>query len=91
MLLRRRNPERSQSGPADSSAADEANGLIWVRQGEFVRPVEVHVGLSDGVLTEVRAEGLNEGTPVVIGANRVESDADASSILPHTWSEPAKK
>ena len=54
-------------------------------------PVEVLIGLSDGVFTEISTNDLSEGVLVVVGANRVESDADALSILPHTWSEPAKK
>ncbi len=93
MRLRRRDPEpdRGAGSHPDGSADDERSGVIWLPQGDLVRPVEVKVGLSDGVLTEVRADGLNEGTPVVIGATRAESDADATSILPHTWSEPEKK
>lgn len=89
--LRRRAPDRSDPGLPGADGPDEPNGLVWLQQGEMVRPVEVRVGLSDGVLTEIRAEGLNEGTPVVVSASRVEPDADATSILPHTWSEPAKK
>jgi HlyD family secretion protein len=91
MSLRRRAPDKAEPGRPDSSSSNESRGLVWLKQGELVRPVEVRIGLSDGVLTEVQAEGLGEGTQVVIGANRVDSDADATSILPHTWSEPAKK
>jgi HlyD family secretion protein len=90
LSLRRRAPDKAEPGPTETSDSDEPNGLIWLKQGEMVRPVEVRVGLSDGVFTEIRAEGLSEATPVVIGANRAD-DADATSILPHTWTEPAKK
>ena len=27
-------------------------------QGEFVRPIKVEIGLSDGLMTEVRGEGF---------------------------------
>jgi HlyD family secretion protein len=92
LSLRRRTPDKGQADRPDAdSPGDEACGLVWLKQGEMVRPVEVRVGLSDGVLSEVAADGLLEGTQVVIGASRVESDADATSILPHTWSEPPKK
>jgi HlyD family secretion protein len=80
----------SESSTIGAKAA-KPGGVLWTRSGEFVKPVNVLIGLSDGVLTEVIADDLAEGTVVVVGANRVESDADALSILPHTWSEPAKK
>ncbi len=90
LSLRRRAPDRAEPDRTKPGASHESRGLVWLRQGDLVRPVEVTIGLSDGVLTEVRADGLGEGTQVVIGANRVE-DADATSILPHTWSESSKK
>jgi HlyD family secretion protein len=87
----RKTRGEGQSGRQDGGGSDEPRSLIWLVQGELVRPVEVRVGLSDGVVTEIRAAGLSEGTPIVVGANRLDADADASSILPHTWSEPPKK
>ena len=65
--------------------------MLWVRQGDLVGPVKVRVGLSDGVMTEISGGGLTEGAEIVVGANRADSDPDALSILPHTWSEPKKK
>jgi hypothetical protein len=43
----------------------------------------VKVGLSDGVLTEVSGEGLDDGSRAVVGVDRVE-ETDISSFLPHT-------
>jgi HlyD family secretion protein len=80
---------KGQSKAPASSAKPGA--VLWIKAGEFVTPVEVLIGLSDGVFTEISTNDLSEGVLVVVGANRVESDADALSILPHTWSEPAKK
>lgn len=88
--LRRRGSARGGSGGSYQSS-DEPDGLVWLRQGEFVRPVEAHIGLSDGVATEIDAEGLGEDTEVVVAASRIDAAADALSILPHTWSEPSKK
>jgi HlyD family secretion protein len=69
---------------------DEAGGVLWIRRGDFVKPARVKVGLSDGIVTEVSEGGLNEGAEIVVAAIRAESDPDALSILPHTWSEPKK-
>ena len=62
MALRRRAADKGEPGHPESTSPDEPNGLVWLRQGELVRPVEVRVGLSDGLLTEIQAEGLSEGT-----------------------------
>ena len=50
---------------AMSDSADR--GVIWIRQGEYVRPVNVRTGLTDGIMTEIQGEGLTEGMDVVIG------------------------
>jgi len=42
-------------------------GIIWLKDGEFVRPVEVKVGISDGTITAVAAETLREGQEIVTG------------------------
>jgi HlyD family secretion protein len=47
--------------------AKERPGTIWVKDGEFVRPVEVKAGVSDGANTAVTAENLSEGQEVVTG------------------------
>ena len=40
---------------------------VWVKDGEFVRPVAVRAGLTDGTNTEIHADGLDDGAEVVIG------------------------
>jgi HlyD family secretion protein len=52
---------------AKAGKAEKAGGLVWVPQGNLVRPVQVTLGLSDGSLTEVSSPELKEGTPVVVG------------------------
>lgn len=44
-----------------------SSGLLWARSGEFVRPIAVEVGPSDGLRTEVRSEALKPGLAVVVG------------------------
>jgi HlyD family secretion protein len=90
LLLRRRSHAKGETSRPDSASEDEAEGALWIRRGDFVEPVQVKVGLSDGVVTEITGGGLIEGTEIVVGTNRTDSDPDALSILPHTWSEPKK-
>lgn len=49
---------------------------LWLKDGEFVRPIEVTAGTSDGANTAVMAEGLREGQEVVTGeiAGSAQSD-----------------
>ncbi len=86
--LRGRTPAQ---GETTRPVEDKPAGLLWIRQGEFVKPIKIRVGLSDGLVTEIYGDGLGEGTEIVVGANRIDSDPDALSILPHTWTEAPKK
>ncbi len=42
-------------------------GIAWVPDGEYVRPLRVHTGLTDGTMTEVGGKDLSEGMEVVTG------------------------
>jgi len=90
LTIRRRTPAQGESART-AAAGNEPMGLVWIRQGDFVTPVKIRIGLSDGLVTEISGDRLGEGTEIVVGANRIDSDPDALSILPHTWSEPPKK
>ncbi len=50
---------------------------VWLRDGQFVRPMEVTAGISDGVNTSVTAKALRAGEEVVSG----ESAAGTQSAL----------
>jgi HlyD family secretion protein len=89
--LRSGSPEPGAPSLLEQAAKDGSQGVLWIKQGELVSPVSVRIGLSNGVMTEVSGNGLSEGVEIVIGANRVDSEPDAISILPHTWGEPQKK
>ncbi|HZZ71374.1 MAG TPA: efflux RND transporter periplasmic adaptor subunit [Pirellulales bacterium] len=69
--------EKEAARKAESDAADPQPkkplegrsdlGRLWLAQGEFVRPIQVHEGVSDGVNTEVSGAEIKEGLEVVIG------------------------
>jgi HlyD family secretion protein len=58
-----------KNGPDSKQAKDskEHVGTIWVKAGEFVRPVTVKVGASDGISTAIACESIHEGQEVVTG------------------------
>lgn len=74
-------PEFRKTGERKSSAQEADNGgkqpskdspgspqsVVWMPHGKYVRPVMVKAGLSDGFMTEIDGEGIEEGTAVVTG------------------------
>ena len=46
---------------------DQRHGRMWVQDGDFVRPVDVRLGPSDGSKTEIIASDVREGMEVIVG------------------------
>lgn len=67
------NDPPANDPPAAGSQSKKDKGqqpsrhTLWLKDGEFVRPIEVAAGISDGVSTAITAEGLREGDEVVTG------------------------
>ena len=83
--------------PGDSSAGTNAHSskpgkgmkenrsVVWVKEGEYVRPVDVKVGTTDGSYTAVAADNFPEGAEVVIGESAGSSQtATKNPFLPPT-------
>jgi HlyD family secretion protein len=64
--------------PPDSSEPHHS-AAVWVGEGQFVKPIEVTVGLSDGTETEVEGSGLSEGQDVILGLQLASNAADSDS------------
>jgi HlyD family secretion protein len=72
---RSRNPVDPPAGnsPGSTNASKpgkgsrERQGIVWLKEGDFVRPVEVKIGTSDGSNTAVVTGDLQEGQEVVTG------------------------
>ncbi len=70
--LRRRVGE--DGTPTEPAKERRVRATVWVRDGAFVRPVKVRIGLTDGMRTEVVEEAnteLKPGTEVVTGENQL--------------------
>ncbi len=59
------DPPARTGGPRDESG--ERTGTIWALKGGQTQAIKVTPGLSDGTLTEVSGEGLDEGIEIVLG------------------------
>ncbi len=52
---------------------------LWLRDGEFVRPIEVAAGISDGAFTAVGSQELREGLEVVTGETAASARSDVKN------------
>jgi HlyD family secretion protein len=68
------------------SAGVKKTGTLWVEDGEYVKPLEVTLGLTDGVDTEVQGSGLAENQQVILGlvlsSDLADSDPDNNPFAP---------
>jgi HlyD family secretion protein len=79
-----RGAEKHGVGPSPKSPGKgeqtPAPGIVWVPQGDRVRPVAVGLGVSNGSLTAVKSKSLQPGTRLVVGIqNREQAQAAAAS------------
>jgi HlyD family secretion protein len=63
---------------ADST---ESKKTVWVRQGNKVYPVDVEVGLTDGVQSEITGGDLQPGMEVVLGEEIAEVSTETTNPL----------
>jgi len=78
-----RPPGGGPGGPVKQSPAKN-EGTLWVVEGDALRPVTVHTGLTDFTVTEVSGDELKEGMTVVIGENepQIADSADTGTKNP---------
>ena len=62
--------------PVKPLVAKSDRGKLWVKEDEFVRPIEVNIGVSDGILTEVSGKEVKEGLEIVVGEARKDAAGD---------------
>ncbi len=73
-------PAADQPKPKDGDKKGKSGhtGTVWVQEGQFVKPVKVKLGLSDGERTEI-LDGIDEGTVIVTGDAPVVADGGGSN------------
>ncbi len=80
-------PGNSAGSPAnDAPDADpprkeqgQSRKTLWIKDGEFVRPIEVIAGTTDGAHTAITADALREGQEVVTGETTASSQSDVKN------------
>jgi len=84
-----------RAGAASASKTNTADvpqrGTLWVKSNEFVRPISVEIGLTDGIHTEVRGPNIEDGTEIVLGQTQETTPEDgATPFLPQIKNNKAK-
>ncbi len=75
----------SKSGGEAGGEAAPTHGTLWTVDGAFVRPLSVRIGASDGSMTEVIGNDLQEGNPVVLSEVRTQAgDSGPTNANPFT-------
>lgn len=64
------------------AAQEKSQRLLWLKSGDFVRPIEVTAGISDGANTTIASDALHEGDEVVTGENLVTTAELKNPFLP---------
>jgi HlyD family secretion protein len=98
-LRRKAAPEEGKQAPGGGDKQPHNRATVWVEDGEFVRPVKVRTGLTDGFRTKVvladpdkDKDELKEGTPLVVGLNQKGgAPQDASNPFVTKMFGPPKK
>jgi HlyD family secretion protein len=67
--------DKDPKSPGDAKSAKLANdrvdrGRLWVKDGNFVRPVDIQIGATDGTQTEVSGDAVKEGMKVIRGESK---------------------
>ena len=63
-------PEKSAAKGSRHRKDSDSHGIVWVKEDEFVRPISVQIGITDGIHTEVSSPELKEGLRVIVGLVR---------------------
>ncbi len=70
--------------PAPQRDGKKSARTIWIKSGEFIRPIEVSTGISDGADTSVTSDALREGDEVVTGEIAAAKVAVKNPFLPQS-------
>jgi HlyD family secretion protein len=61
------DPPAGGQPPSEETGHKSGRRTLWLKDGDFVRPIEVTAGISDGVNTVVTGDDLREGQEIVTG------------------------
>jgi HlyD family secretion protein len=78
-----KNPGNAEASTGKEDKGGPRQGVLWIPEGKYVKPVKVSLGLNDGSLTEIRDSDLKEGMRVVVG-EQIKEEGPTSTSSPFT-------
>jgi HlyD family secretion protein len=76
---KRKDGSDKGEGRGAKPAARANHGTVWAKDDHYVRPIDVEVGASDGLFTEISGPDLSEGMEVVMSEIREDRGGDAKN------------
>jgi len=75
----------NRTNPAAKMAKDDfTQGTLWVPEGQYVKPIKVRLGPTDGSMTEIESRNLQEGIQIVVGEQEKEEQGEGTTGSPFT-------
>ncbi len=71
--------KRGAASAGKEGSSSEERGRVWIQEGKFARPIEVTLGGTDGVVTEISGSEIKEGMELIVGENRSEQQAGTTN------------
>ena len=80
---RKARQSEAQTRPAaKTDKGDFSPGTLWVPEGKYVKPIKVRLGPTDGSMTEIQSQNVQEGMQVVVGEQQKEEQGGQTSGSP---------
>ncbi len=73
---------RTASEKAPDANQVSSDGVVWVQQGSFVRPINVKLGPSDGTKTEVQGDEIKEDMKIITGQQQQKAADNTGTTNP---------
>jgi len=64
------------------------NGILWTKDGKFIKPIKVKVGATDGLSSAIYGDGVSEGMEIIVGQASAQQAPEAT-VNPFTPKLPA--
>lgn len=83
------SPPDGQGKPANAASGRDsrkgpARGVVWCLDGNHVKPFPVVMGPTDGSMTEIQSDQVQEGMPVVVGERPKTGSGHQTTSSPFT-------
>jgi HlyD family secretion protein len=65
--------------PSSESQKSNHQGIVWTQEGNYVRPIKVRTGLSNGIMTEIQGNGIKEGLQIIISERQTATNTGTTN------------